>query len=77
MDVLFYIALPAIAFLLGWILRPARHAEWKTIDVDPTGKGPNVDAQHFEIETDEGVFRFTDHEKARAKTRAPGTYDYR
>lgn len=77
MLIIAIIFLCALFFWLGWAVRPARPADWKTIEVDPTGKGPNVDPFHYEIETDEGAFRFTDHEKNRAKVRAPGTHDYR
>jgi len=76
MQILFCITLGATCFLIGWILRPARPAEWKTIKIDPTGKGPNVDPYHYSIQTDEGEYRFTDHEKGRAKIRAPGTHNY-
>jgi len=71
------LVLCVLCFFAGWILRPARPAEWETIEVDPTGKGPNVDKFHFRIQTDEGPFRFTDYEKGRAKIREPGTHDYR
>jgi hypothetical protein len=76
MDILFYLTVVGIAFLLGWLAKPAKPAVWETVEVNPAGKGPNVDKYHYRILTDEGLFDFTDHEKARAKVRAPGTMDY-
>lgn len=75
-TILITLGLLALFFYLGRVLRPARPAEWKKIKVDPTGKGPNVDEFHYEIDTNEGLHRFTDHEKGRGKIRAPGTHDY-